>query len=283
MPTAAWARLLRLIPAKDQDGLMLLTSNHTEIAVQTILRFDADFLIVRGRLAGSQDQGRVFFIPYDQIDHMGFYRAVKDAELNEMFAALEGPAEAAEPAASDAGGSKTPLKSAVLERFRSRSSTIIAPSPLAPRPPGGSNPTLPGGPKAEVAAALQPPPGGCAFRFRHSCWLGRPVLSPLRAVALGEEFHERPHSRRLPTRPRAFQPQVDPFLDRPFHQAAADRLAASKAGGVPQPIPMAREVVQHAPRRRRQAIRRLRVVQGPRQHLAHAAVAVAHQTPPSRL
>ncbi len=152
MPSDAWARLLRLVPAKDQDNLMLLTSNRTEFAVQAILRFDPDFLIIKGRLAGSQDQGRVFFIPYDQIDHIGFYRAFKDTEFNEMFADLDAPAaavEAAETATTDANGSKTPMKSAVLERFRSRSATIIATSPLAPRPPGGSNPTLPGGSKEE--------------------------------------------------------------------------------------------------------------------------------------
>ena len=150
MPSA-WPRLLRLVPDKEQDGLMLLTSNHTEFAIQSILRLDADFLIIKGRLAGSQDQGRVFFIPYDQIDHIGFYRSMKDAEFNEMFADLDAPpAGPPEAGAAEANGSKTPMKSAVLERFRSRSTTIIAPSPLAPRPPSGSNPTLPpGGPKAE--------------------------------------------------------------------------------------------------------------------------------------
>ncbi len=150
MPSAAWARLLRLVPPKDQDDLMLLTSNRTEFAVQAILRLDPDFLIIKGRLAGSQDQGRVFFIPYEQIDHIGFYRAVKDAEFNEMFADLEGRRpRPSEPAAGEANGSKTPMKSAVLERFRSRSTTIIAPSPLAPRPPGGSSPVLPDGQKDE--------------------------------------------------------------------------------------------------------------------------------------
>ena len=92
MPSAAWARLLRLVPPKDQDNLMLLTSNRTEFAIQAILRLDPDFLIIKGRLAGSQDQGRVFFIPYEQIDHIGFYRAFKDTEFNEMFADLEAPA-----------------------------------------------------------------------------------------------------------------------------------------------------------------------------------------------
>ena len=126
---------------------MLLTRNHTEIAVQSILRLDPDFLIIKGRLAGSQDAGRVFFVPYDQIDHVGFYRAFKDAEFNEMFAGLDAPppafAAAPEPTAPDA--CKTPIKSAVLERFRARGgSTIIGPSPLAGMPrPGESSPALP--------------------------------------------------------------------------------------------------------------------------------------------
>ena len=148
MQSAAWTRLLRQVPVNAQDGLMLQTINRTEIAVQAILRFDADFLIIKGRLAGSQEAGRIFFVPYEQIDHVGFYRAIKDGEFNEMFAGLNTapPDTAASAPTGDANGSKTPLplKSSVLDRFRSRSSTtIIAPSPLAPRPGEGSNPGLP--------------------------------------------------------------------------------------------------------------------------------------------
>ena len=136
MPHVAWERLLRTLPATEQDGLMLMTNTRTEIAVQSILRLDSDFLIIKGRLAGSQDAGRVFFIPYAHIDHIGFYRAVKDSEFDVMFAGLNGPplpaiATAPEPIAEEP---KTPIKSAVLERFRSRGgSTIIGRSPLAPR------------------------------------------------------------------------------------------------------------------------------------------------------
>jgi hypothetical protein len=145
MPHVAWERLLRQLPAKEQDGLMLMTNTRTEIAVQSILRLDPDFLIIKGRLAGSQDAGRVFFVPYAHIDHLGFYRAVKDTEFEEMFADLSVPplpaiAVAPVPSVEE---SKAPIKSAVLERFRSRGgSTIIGRSPLAPRLGEGSNPAL---------------------------------------------------------------------------------------------------------------------------------------------
>jgi hypothetical protein len=148
MSSAAWARLLRFIPETEHDSLMLITANRTEIAIQAILRIDPDFLIIKGRLAGSQDAGRVFFIPYEQLDHIGFNRAVKDAEFNEMFAGFDAPSPAAltfPEAAADGNSSPTPapptMKSAVLERFRSRA-TIIARSPLT-RPAPGSDPSLP--------------------------------------------------------------------------------------------------------------------------------------------
>ena len=69
---------------------------------------------------------------------------------------------------------------------------------------------------------------------------------PTRGRRSGQQFHERPHAHRPPPRPGAFQPQVDPLLDRPFHQAAADHLAPPQPRGVPQPVPVAGEVVQHA-------------------------------------
>lgn len=149
MPSAAWGRLLRIIPEKEHDCLMVLTSNRTEIAVQALLRIDADFLVIKGRLAGTQDPGRVFFIPYEQINYVGFNRQVKDAEFNEMFADLDAPAPPAaltlpDPPSAEGNSPRTPpapVKSAVLERYRSRA-TLIGRSPLA-RPAPGSNPSLP--------------------------------------------------------------------------------------------------------------------------------------------
>ncbi len=147
MQSSVWALLLRTIPAEQHHNLMLVTSGHTEIAIQGILRIDHQFMAIKGRLAGSQDAGRVFFIPYNQIDYLGFQQAVKDSEFQEMFGGLTIPAphEAApappeptrpaptiapEPTPASAGNGvngaarpATPIKSAVLERFRARSVT----------------------------------------------------------------------------------------------------------------------------------------------------------------
>jgi hypothetical protein len=156
MHSSAWAALLRHIPGNVQHNLMLVTRSGTEICIQAILRVDHEFLAFKGRLAGSQDAGRLFFVAFDQIDYLGFQQAVREEEFHELFDGLQMPAPAtialpaefapaAEPepepepepaiaqtpaavpggpaapvAPSAVAGAAAPIKSAVLERFRSR-------------------------------------------------------------------------------------------------------------------------------------------------------------------
>ncbi len=165
MQSYAWAALFRHIPVNVHGNLMLVTRSGTEICVQVILRVDHEFLAFKGRLAGSQDAGRLFFLAFDQIDYLGFQQEVKEEVFHELFdglniappamaAPLPPPESAAEPAPepepapdappaavpaavpeapsgpegaaaapvspSAAARGGTPIKSAVLERFRSR-------------------------------------------------------------------------------------------------------------------------------------------------------------------
>lgn len=139
MHNAAWVKLLRHIPANEQSNLMLVTTGGTEITIQCLLRLDPECLALRGRLAGSTDAGRVFFVPYSHIDYFGFQKPLTEADFHELFnnlellspsappnpAAAAAPPEAAPPVAPSAHPtpSRTPMaiKSTVLEKFRSRS------------------------------------------------------------------------------------------------------------------------------------------------------------------
>jgi hypothetical protein len=148
MQSEQWARLFGRVPPEQHDQLMVMTVGGTEIAVQTLLRVETEFVALKGRIAGSQTAGRLFFIPFASIDYFGFQRDVKDAEFHAMYGsgplAVTAPAvecradPAAAPAgapeetpASVAGSTKTPLpiKSEVLERFRSRLSGQPASAP----------------------------------------------------------------------------------------------------------------------------------------------------------
>jgi hypothetical protein len=157
MHNAAWVKLFRHIPAEEQAKLMLVTSSATEIAIQCFLRIDPESIALKGRLAGSQDAGRVFFIPYSKIDYVGYQQPLKESDFHEMFGNLDLPGNAAavEPAAAEpadapetepakepatpAGmppsSARNPLaiKSTVLEKFRARSlsnpGTTVRPVP----------------------------------------------------------------------------------------------------------------------------------------------------------
>lgn len=142
MQSLAWEVLFRAIPEGQQNNLILITRAGVEISVQCVLRIDPECVVIRGRLSGSQDAGRVFFIPYQQIDNIGFFREMKESEFHEMFAGLTfpgrpGPAAQAvaldaapaeevatpvAPGAIPASRMDIPIKSEVLERFRNRSS-----------------------------------------------------------------------------------------------------------------------------------------------------------------
>jgi hypothetical protein len=151
MHNAAWVILFRHVPAEEQGKLMLVTASGTEIAIQCFLRIDPESVALKGRLAGSQDAGRVFFIPYSHIDYLGYQQPLKESDFHDLFGSLElpgaatvveppaavpatepagepEPAPATEPAAPNgksAPGVRNPLaiKSTVLEKFRARSLT----------------------------------------------------------------------------------------------------------------------------------------------------------------
>ena len=112
----------------------LVTVSGTEIAIQGLLRIEQEFVALKGRLSGSQEAGRVFFIPYANIDYFGTLSPVKDSEFNETFGSLVVPATAAAAAPADLGvlasaparPEPTPrptIRSEVLDRYRSRPSS----------------------------------------------------------------------------------------------------------------------------------------------------------------
>ena len=141
MNARTWIALFRHIPPEQQSQFSLLTANGMEISVQSFLRIEAEFLLVKGRLAASQDAGRVFFIPYANIDSFSFTNPVRETDVNDLFGTLTfdesepaaAPVSVSEPApvaptaqatangkpVEPGSGPKPIIRSEVLERFRS--------------------------------------------------------------------------------------------------------------------------------------------------------------------
>jgi len=131
MHSTPWISLLKKIPAEHHNQLMLVTSSGTEIALQAIQVLDGECLVFKGRLSGCQDAGRLFYVPFDRIDYIGFNRVVSEDEFKAWYSDL--PAASTNGTDTPANGtplstgpaSRTPLpnRAALLERIRSRPST----------------------------------------------------------------------------------------------------------------------------------------------------------------
>ena len=147
MQGSSWMALLEKVPAQQLDNLLFITSNGTGIAVKGIVRAENEYVVVRGRLLGAAEEGGgFFFVPYDQINYVGFQRQIKEAVIQSMYDGKAPPTklgstsqpEAAEAADgpimpapapaptpspdSDSGAPKpaAPGKAALLERLRAR-------------------------------------------------------------------------------------------------------------------------------------------------------------------
>ena len=93
MQGPSWIALFRRIPAKLHDSLALTLVTGAEIVMQSILRVESEFVILRGRMAGSTDPGRVVVLPYGQIVSVAFTKRMLEPEVQEIFGKVLEPAE----------------------------------------------------------------------------------------------------------------------------------------------------------------------------------------------
>jgi hypothetical protein len=151
MHDSAWIAILRQIPPEKQHQYSVTTRSGVEITIQLILRIETSFVAFRGRPAGSQDGGRIYFLPYDNIDFLGSTISMRETEYEEDFGSLRSPAAVApsslppEPAqvlepivaagaARPPSSLNVPIRSEVLDRFRSQRPTSSPSLPSIPRP-----------------------------------------------------------------------------------------------------------------------------------------------------
>jgi len=156
MQGSSWLALLEKIPPEQLDNLLFITSNGTGIAVKGVVRAENEYVVVRGRLLGAAEEGGgFFFVPYDQINYVGFQRLVREAVIQSMYdgkppaiklasptkpegadaadtASAPGPSPAPTPDSDSAGAPRpaaAPGKAALLERLRARRSSDEMPKP----------------------------------------------------------------------------------------------------------------------------------------------------------
>jgi hypothetical protein len=113
MQAQDWRELLQLVPRKYHDIIVLLTEGGAEVAVQEVVRMDGPYLVVRGRVSGTTDTDRAFFVPYDSLSFVRFQRTVPDTVLYGFYGLtppdpLPDQVAAAAPATAEQAAAETP-------------------------------------------------------------------------------------------------------------------------------------------------------------------------------
>jgi len=86
MTNADWVYLLRRIPEHEHTKLVFVMRSGAELCVEILFRFEESYAVMRGRFAGSTDELRGFFVPYDQILCLRLDRMVRGEEMHDFFA-----------------------------------------------------------------------------------------------------------------------------------------------------------------------------------------------------
>lgn len=101
MQNPAWVALLRRFPVELHDSLALVLNTGAEIVLQSIPRIEREFVVVRGRMAGSLDAARIVIVPFDQIVYLAINKRMTEAEAQTFLGKPQAlpavPEEAEEP------------------------------------------------------------------------------------------------------------------------------------------------------------------------------------------
>jgi hypothetical protein len=197
-----WIGLFRMFPAEEQSTLVLTTMSGVDLNMEIILRTEPSYLVFRGRVSGITDDGRVFFLPYRQIDYLQINRTVKEAEFAQLFGGKgeEGAGVAPDGAAavpSDAceRGTVPPSSGSFQGVSLSPSHNGLSASPASPSAPAPAVPSR--GSVPGVAARLATATGGVP-----QAAASRPPNAPAPAQSPSGAANGSPDAGEAPTPPR---------------------------------------------------------------------------------
>ena len=77
--------LFQKIPRDYHPQINLILRGQGMITVDVLIRFEPQYVVLRGREQGSTDEGRAFFVPYEEIAYLRLERVVKLSELKAMY------------------------------------------------------------------------------------------------------------------------------------------------------------------------------------------------------
>ena len=73
------------IPEGMHPQVNLILRNGFCLSVSMVARYEDNYVVFSGREGGTSDEGRGFFVPYDEISYVRIERSVRVGELKRMF------------------------------------------------------------------------------------------------------------------------------------------------------------------------------------------------------
>ena len=73
------------IPEGMHPQVNLILRNRFVLSVNMIARFEETYVVFSGREGGTSDEGRGFFVPYDEVAYIRIERPVRVGELKTMY------------------------------------------------------------------------------------------------------------------------------------------------------------------------------------------------------
>ena len=77
--------LFKRIPETSHAQVNFVLHNQFTLCVDVVVRFEPTYLVFRGREGGTTDEGRAFFVPYEEIAYVRVERVVRLGELKQMY------------------------------------------------------------------------------------------------------------------------------------------------------------------------------------------------------
>ena len=77
--------LFKRIPEAFHPQVNLVLRNQFVLSVDVVVRFEPTYLAFRGREGGTTDEGRGFFVPYEEIAYFRLERVVRLSEMKAMY------------------------------------------------------------------------------------------------------------------------------------------------------------------------------------------------------
>jgi hypothetical protein len=122
------------LPIEEHSKVQAVLRTNMNVSIDTLMRLEEHYVVFRGREAGNQDEGRAFFVPYDEIACMKLERVVQTVELEKWYSDLPAMHRKGPPA--DGTLAETPLpapmpldpaeiaRQNLLERIRAARSVV---------------------------------------------------------------------------------------------------------------------------------------------------------------